>query len=123
MDTHNITHVLQFLSCNLQHRNYTHLSKECMHTVRVGLPPLIMVMATIPACSYSHWGLLLQPLLDRAGIRFVTWAHTLRDGRSHRPEAELVADRSPRLVHLDSTGAGLLVFLPTIFASGSCLLH
>ena len=68
MDTHNITHVLQFLSCNLQHRNYTDLSKECMHTVRVGLPPLIMVMATIPACSYSHWGLLLQPLLDRAGI-------------------------------------------------------
>lgn len=45
--------------------------------------------------------------------RFVTWAHTLRDGRSHRPEAELVAGRSPRLVHLDSTGAGLLVFLPT----------
>lgn len=79
-NNNNITNgLLQLLSCNVQQRNYSDLSKdECMHTYHDASPSLlfIMVMATIPACSYSDWALLLQLLLGLAGIcilRKVNW--------------------------------------------------
>lgn len=44
--------------------------------------------------------------------QFVMLAHTPRDEKSHRPEAELVVAHSPHLLHSDSVGVNLLGSLP-----------